>query len=321
MIQYRSFHNDDSPQVAEIWNAAFIGRGAVRLRHSSALENYVLSKPYFDPAGLIVAEEDGQRVGFAHAGFRAAEDEASLSRAEGVICLLGVLPSHRRKGIGSGLLHRSEAYLTERGAQTIFAGPMRPLNPFYLGLYGGSELPGFLATDAEAQPFFERHGYAVSESCLVFQRNLLGQPTVVDPRFTDLRRRYDVSIAPRTSAGSWWEECVLGPIETVEVRMEEKLTGRVVARTRVWDMEGFSWRWGQPAVGILTVEVRPDHRRLALAKFLLTQLMRYLQEQFFNLVEVQAMQSNEAAVKLYQSVGFQQVDIGRVFKKAVSGSQ
>jgi ribosomal protein S18 acetylase RimI-like enzyme len=44
-------------------------------------------------------------------------------------------------------------------------------------------------------------------------------------------------------------------------------------------------------------------------------MLRYLQEQFFGLTEVQTMQHNQAAINLYSGLGFQQVDTGRIYKK------
>src|SRR5947209_785586 len=69
VIEYRTFHNDDPPGLIEIWNEALVGRGAAQLRNSTAFERHALAKPYFDPAGLIVAVDGNTRVGFAHAGF------------------------------------------------------------------------------------------------------------------------------------------------------------------------------------------------------------------------------------------------------------
>src|SRR5439155_3521895 len=129
------------------------------------------------------------------------------------------------------------------------------------------------------------------------------------------RRRFEVCAGARTGPGTWWEECVLGPIELIEFRLQEKATGNIVAQASVWDMEGFSWRWGQPTVGIADLRVMETFRRQGMAKFLLSQLLRYLQEQFFSLVEVQTMQTNEPALKLYQSVGFEQVDTGHIYRK------
>ena len=41
----------------------------------------------------------------------------------------------------------------------IYAGGIRPLNGFYLGLYGGSELPGILASDPVLNDRPLRNGY------------------------------------------------------------------------------------------------------------------------------------------------------------------
>ncbi len=315
VISYRCFRNNDPPGLTAIWNEAFTGRGAVRLRHSSPLETHAFAKPYFDPAGLIVALDEGERVGFAQAGFGPTDTEAALSKAGGVTCLIGVRPTHRRHGIGTELLRRCEAYLTGQGAQTLYAGPMRPMNPFYFGLYGGSDLPGFLTSDASAEPFLLHHGYRVYDTCLVYQRALQQTLNVVDARFAALRRRFEVQVAPRSGIQSWWQECVLGPVELIDFFLEEKATAQIVARASVWEMEGFSWRWNQPAVGIADLDVRTDLRRQGLAKFLLAQLLRYLQDQFFGIVEVQTMERNEAAIQLYRGLGFEQVDTGRIYQK------
>jgi ribosomal protein S18 acetylase RimI-like enzyme len=299
-----------------IWNESFTGRGGVRLRHSSPLENYVFNKPYFDPAGLVVAHEDDQFVGFVHAGFGPGADHSALRSADGVICLIGVRPAYRRRGIGSELLRRAESYLSAAGATSLYAGPMAPLTPFYFGLYGGSEMPGFLVSDAEMGPFLEHRGYQICRTARVFQR-FLNQPlNVTDARFPFFRRRFEVRIAPRTGPTSWWEECVLGPIEIVDFRLEDKNTSRVVGRTSVWEMDGFSWRWNQPAVGILGTEIEESFRRQGLGKYVVSQMLRYLQEQFFGVAEVHASEDNEPAIKLYENLGFECVDTGHLYVKS-----
>jgi len=316
VVHYRTFRNYDPPGLLVIWNESFTERGSVRLRHSAPLETYVFSKPYFDPAGLIVALEDDALVGFAHAGFGPDGNLARLSPSAGVTCALGVRPAYRRRGIGTELLRRSEVYLAERGAQNFFAGPMAPYNPFYFGLYGGSEMAGFLATDVAADPFFTRHGYQVHDNCLVLQRLMTVPINVVDGRFPGLRKQYEVRIVPRTGPGTWWQECTLGPVDLVEFHLQDKTTGQTVARTAVWEMDLFSWRWNQPAVGIVEVEVKEEWRRQGMAKFLLAQMLRYLQEQYFGITEVQTMQHNQAALSLYHSLGFMQVDVGHIYKKS-----
>ncbi len=315
MIEYRCFRNFDPPCIAEIWNDAFPNRGAYDLRNSTPFERWVLTKPYFDPQGLILAVDNGRPVGFVHAGFGANENQTGLSYEIGVTCVLAVRREYQLRGIGSELLARSEHYLISRGAKVLYAGGMKPYNPFYFGLYGGSDSPGFLNSDHGAAPFLEAHGYVGFNTSLVFQRKLDQNLNVSDPRFSMLRRRYEVQILPRTHIGSWWQECVLGLLEPVEFRLEDKLTNMPAARALVWEMEGFSWRWNYPSAGIYDIQVRSDLRRLGLGKYLLSQILRYLQDQYFGIAEVQTMERNQAAIGLFQSLGFERVDAGRSYRK------
>lgn len=315
MIDYRTFRNNDPPGLAQIWNLAFTGRGAITLPSCAILEDYVYAKPYFDPRGLIVALDGHLRVGFVHAGFGPDPDETRLVHDRGVVCVLGVLPSHRRRGIGSELLRRAEAYLREQGARELFAGPMRPLNPFYLGLYGGCESAGFLASDAAAEPFFTCHGYRRHWSRLVFQRTLTGPVSLADARFVGLRRRFQFAAGSRSGADTWWQECILGPIDPFELEVRDRGDGRLGARIAAWEMTGYAQRWQAPVMGLADLDVRADLRRQGLAKYLVQSLLRYFQEQFFTLVEAQARDDNPPAVSLFKAVGFQQVDVGYCYRK------
>jgi ribosomal protein S18 acetylase RimI-like enzyme len=314
VIHYRSYRNTDPPGLVEVWNQAFTGRGAARLANASWLEFFLFSKPYFDPNSLIVACDDRQMVGFAWAGFGPNETESALDPAQGVICLLGVLPSHRGRGIGSELLHRAEAYLRSGGAERVFAGPQYPLNPYSFGLYGGSSSPGFLDSHAQARSFFEHRGYVVESTCLVFQRSLQGGLAVADGRFAAHRLRFEIHANPFQGT-TWWQECILGPVELHEYRLQDKLTSRTAARALLWEMETYNSRWNEPAVGITDVAVPLEQRRQGLGKFLMVQVLRYLQDQFYGRVEMQVHDDNHAAIQLLGALGFEQVDAGRLYRK------
>jgi ribosomal protein S18 acetylase RimI-like enzyme len=316
VVNYRQFRNTDPPKLVNVWNEAFNGRGAVRLRTSAPLERHAFAKPHFDPAGLIVAEDDGTCVGFCHAGFGGSQDEKAVDRTAGVICLIGVRPTHRRRGIGSELLRRGEAYLRQKGATQIFAGAMSPLDPFYLGMYGGSDLPGVLASDTGADEFLSKRGYKPVRTSLVFQRRLNQPIKAVDPRFAAYRTRFEVRVTPRLAGMSFWQECVFGLVEPLEFFLEEKPAGKYAGRALAWEMEGFSWRWNLPSVGVSRLEIREDLRRQGLGKFLLAQVLRSVQEQFFELAELHVPDTNEPAIKLCRSLGFEQVDIGRQYQRS-----
>ena len=317
MVQYRTFRNDDPPRLAQVWNAAFSGRGAVQLRHSSPLEHYVFAKPYFDPAGLILALDGGTPIGFAHAGFGPSPDGAALSTERGVVCLVGVIPTFRRRGIGSELLRRCEDYIRQRGGTELCAGGMSPFNPFYLGVYGGSDSPGILLSDPAAEPFLARHGYRAQDTCLVFHCRLSHAYNVVDARFAAMRNRFDIRAQARGRPSNWWQAAVLGPLEMLEFSVEDKTTHEIVARVSVWEMEGFSHRWNESALGLVDMEVCEHMRRQGMAKYLLAQALRYLRDQYFTVAELQVRDGNEAGRRLCQSLGFKQVDTGRMYRKMV----
>jgi ribosomal protein S18 acetylase RimI-like enzyme len=312
VISFRSFRNSDPPAILEVWNESFTNRGAYRLRSCALMELGVYSKPYFDPDGLTVAEEDGKVVGFCHSGFGPNSAETGLAFDPGIICAIAVRPSHRRKGIGSQLLKHAEEYLGKLGSKEIVAGGMRPQNPFYFGLYGGSDGPGFLLSDSAAEPFLAHHGYQCRSSVVVLQRNLEGYLPAMDTRFVALRRRYDTQLVAQPESGSWWQSCVLGSFESVEFRLVDKLSGIPVARALVWETS--SSRQPCPlSAGILDVQVRSDFRRQGLGKLLVNQLVRYIQENAFKLAEVQVPEANQPALNLFRGLGFEQVDIGRTY--------
>ena len=50
----------------------------------------------------------------------------------------------------------------------------------------------------------------------------------------------------------------------------------------------------------------------------LTQLMRNLQEQFFGILEVQVSERNAPALALFRGLGFEQVDVGRAYRKELA---
>lgn len=299
----------------EVWNETFVSRGSVRLKNSSPLDRYVFAKPYFDPAGLILAEENGVCVGFAHAGFGPDAAGAALDKKTGVVCILGVRASHRQHGVGAGLLEQCESYLKSQGAQTILAGARYPCDPFYFGLYGGSEGAGFLATDAAAEGFFTRRGYALSQKTLILQKSLKEPSKLFDSRFTALRQRFDLRLCTRKRMDNWWKDCIFSAVEPIDFYLEERTTGQRVAHTLLWEMEGFCVRWNQPAVGMVDFEISANYRRQGIGKYFLSQLLRHLQEQFFEIAELHVAEENSIGLGFCRSLGFQQVDVGQLYKK------
>ena len=107
-----------------------------------------------------------------------------------------------------------------------------------------------------------------------------------------------------SSAASWSPPTVVS-----------RLRRQTAAKALFWEMTDYGWRWGAPPAGIIEVQVRNDLRSQGLGKYLLAQLLRHLQEQYFAVAELQVPEEEEATAKMFRSLGFVQVDVGIGYRK------
>lgn len=317
VIRYRPFRNTDPPLLAEIWRAQPSLRGLMQPMSVAILDRHVLSKPYFDRLGLIVALDDDRPVGFVHAGFGPTTDWQDISIQRGVTCMLMVMPHARHAEIARELLTQSEDYLIRRGAKTLYGGCIEPLNPYYLGLYGGSELPGILAPHEELVNLFSGMGYREVERTIIMHRQTAGFRPVIDRTQMFARKKFRVEMVPDPSADTWWEACTTGLTNRVRFELVPKTGGAAAAVATFWDLEPLASSWGVRAMGLMRMSTVPSERRQGLATLLLGECVRQLQAQGIEQIELQCMAQNEAAIKLYHKHGFAQVDSGIVFLKDV----
>ncbi len=319
MIHYRTFRNSDPPALVQIWRARAVERGLTQPISTQVLEELVFSKPYFDNQGLILAIDDKTPVGFVHAGFGATDDEKHISHLFGATCMLMVRHDYRRLGIGRELITRSEQYLRDQGAKVLYGGGIRPLNPFYLGLYGGSELPGVLDSDQAAQQIYRACGYREIDRTCIFQRDLAGFRPPVDRQQMKIRRSMTVEVSEDPPTSTWWEACTFGGFERTRFQLIEKSSRRVMASAIFWRIEPLGTSWGVQVAGLIDLEVKEGHRKQGIATALVSEALKHLGQAGFHRVEVQTMQANTAALHLYEKIGFQEVDGGAVFRKDNDG--
>jgi ribosomal protein S18 acetylase RimI-like enzyme len=282
---------------------------------ASLLEQLVFSKPYFDPAGLIVAFADETAVGFVHAGFGANEDQTGIGTDDGTTYQLMVRQEHRNESLADELLSRAETYLQDRGAKVIYAGGIRPLNAFYLGLYGGSELPGVLAGDPVLGDAALRRGYREIDRVVVLQLGLAHFRPSVTREQRQLRREMTIHEAYAPPPRSWWEACTMGDFERLRVSLTAAGSEELLAEVDFWDIEPLSTRWGVATVGMIDLQVTPARRGQGLATFLLGEAFARLHSRGIVTVEAHTMRENEPALSLYETLGFTKVDGGAVYRK------
>jgi ribosomal protein S18 acetylase RimI-like enzyme len=314
LIHYRPFSNTDPPLLAELWRSC-ADRPLVQPLTAAMFEQLVLNKPYFDREGLWLAIEDEKPQGFVHAGFGPSEDESTLSTDLGVTSMLIVRPRDDQIDMAGELLRRSEDYLRNRGSKVLYAGAVHPLNPFYLGLYGGSELPGVLDSDRGMQRLLLAHNYREIDRTLVFQRTLTDFRAPVDRKQMQVRRRTQMAVVEEPPSKSWWEACTLGEFERVEFQLLDRELGKEIASATMRAIENTPANSGVRTSGLVDVHVDPALQHEGLATFLISEALKELSHQGIGLVEAQTMERNKAAIGLYEKLGFTRVDSGAVYRR------
>lgn len=315
MIEFRPFRNSDPPHLCAIWQSLPPQRTLMRPMSPELLDHLVLAKLYFDPQGLIVAVDGGRPIGFVHAGFGASDDYQHLSHEAGATCMIMVAADRQRQGIGRELLRRAEAYLRERGAKLIYGGAVHPLNAFYLGLYGGSELPGVLNSHAAAHALFRSADYTPADRVMVLQRELAAFRPPVERRQMQLRRGTNLQVIYDPPAANWWDACIYGAFNRMRYELAPKTGGTPLGAATFWGIQPLSSSWGVQAAGLIDVQVNVAHQRQGVATYLLSESLKHLQREMVTLIETQTMQRNTSALGLYQKLGFELKDEGVVYRK------
>ena len=282
---------------------------------ATLLEQLVFSKPYFEPEGLIVALRDNVPVGFVHAGFGANDEKTGVATELGTTYQLMLSGDHRHAALADDLLERAEAYLRDRGTQVIYAGGIRPLNAFYLGLYGGSELPGVLRSHDVLNEACVRRGYQAIDHVIVLQLELASYRPPFSREQRLLRRELSLSESYNPPPASWWEACTISEFERLCFSLRRAGNDEPLASAWFWDIEPLSASWGIPTAGLMDLEVSLARRRQGLATFLLGEAFERLRARGIVRVEAQTMQQNSPALALYEKLGFVKVDEGTVYRK------
>jgi ribosomal protein S18 acetylase RimI-like enzyme len=314
MFTIDCFRNDDPPKLADTWRAADLGPAALQPMTSAALEDAVFSKPYFDRHGLLVAREGDHLVGFAHAGFGPDGTRTAIATSSGTTMLV-VVPAHERQAeIEDGLLIRCEEYLRGRGAETILGGGAPDVGGFYLGLYGGSNLPGILDSSPRMREVFLRNGYSAATRIAILRRPLAGFRPPVNRLQLAIRRATRLRVIDEPCRRTWWEAATT---TGVALRRYELLgdADALLGSASIWDMQPLASSWGVLMAGLLRVDIEGERRRQGLASYLVAEAMHDLANEGTTVAEAHVDESNAPALSLFEKLGFRIFDHGTVFRR------
>ncbi len=319
MIRYRPFRNADPPALAGLWNQGLPALGVARPLGSHEFDALVLDKPTFDPLGLIVAEnDDGKPIAFVHAGFGVSDDQSmprTVDSELGSIAMLVVNPEFETdRELLAGLLGHAEEYLRSRGAKVIYAGGQYPVNPFYWGVYGGSEFAGILSSHLSFLRTVQNAGYEPVSTTVLLQVDL-SKPEPRDPKGVIHRRMTKLEILDDAKPPTWWESASIGLFRPTLFRLVSRADERELARASTWEMAGFGRTDGKVHLGMHAVEVASEVRRQGYGRHLVGEIMRKARTQWNEVIDVQTRATNLPALGLYQALGFERVETSTLYRR------
>jgi ribosomal protein S18 acetylase RimI-like enzyme len=318
VTRFRSFRNSDPPFLAALWNLTVPSSGCVRPVRVHELDSHAFGTALFDAAGLIVAEIDRRIVGFVHAGFGPdlpveSAQPFDVSHEIGIISMLCVEPRLDDPELLAGLIDAAARYLRSRGAKVLYAGGLFPLNPFYWGIYGGSEGAGVLAGHDAFHSILRASGYEPVSTTVLLEADLT-VPEPRDPRTALIRRQTQIEVVDDALPSHWWQNLALGDFELMTARLLLKDDGTLVARAQAWDMGWFGREDERTRIGLINLEVELQHRRKGYGRFLVSEIFRRARENMIAVVAVATSSSNQPALALYASLGFQPIDESTLYR-------
>jgi ribosomal protein S18 acetylase RimI-like enzyme len=135
-----------------------------------------------------------------------------------------------------------------------------------------------------------------------------------DPRAVLIRRQTQIEFVDDATPVNWWQNLALGDFQLVEARLLEKSGGAEIAHVLAWDMSWFGRRDCRARIGLIDLHVAPEHRRKGYGRFLVGDVFRQARENMVTRVAVQTSSTNEPALALYASLGFEPVEEATLYR-------
>lgn len=186
-VNIRTYRGGDESRIVSVWNDALL-QDPIDMR---MFARRVLCDANFSPQGLIIAEEDGEIIGFALAIERKIPLwGADLEPDQGWITAFAVHPARRRRGVGRALFEAAEAFLKQRGKKDVLISPYAP-NYFWPGIDANAYPDGF--------SFLKDQGYVTLYTPISMDKNLVSYVYPADAQKTRADRLAEgYVIAPLT---------------------------------------------------------------------------------------------------------------------------
>ena len=118
-----------------------------------------------------------------------------------------------------------------------------------------------------------------------------------------IRRQARAEFDEDATPTQWWQGLALGEFPIIAARLLARAGDVELARATLWDMQWFDRLEGRMRLGLIEMEVPPEHRRKGYARFLLGEVFRYARSRLVQILEVQTAADNARRAGALPGVG------------------
>ena len=184
MVDIRGFQNSDVPELVRIWTEHWSSLGLPVHVSNTIFEQAILARSFFNPANLLVAENDGSVLAWCHFAPRVGSDASSSTPCDALVNALVFSDAgyeHCDQLLGS--VEHQLATSHDR----LFVGLIQDEDQGYVGLSPIGAGVGIIEHDARTSALLHARGYqpqSHAQKLVVFTR---------DYRAPSLARRHAIT--------------------------------------------------------------------------------------------------------------------------------
>jgi hypothetical protein len=301
--------------LAKLWNAHHQLAGIPSQFTESEWEYSVLGKLIFDPAGLLIAEDDTGALGFVHAVALETECDSSDSRCEGLINSLCLSEHPDQDEIARQLINAAEKYLESRNVKRVLSTSSPDRFAFYLGVGDAAGVIGVASRDVRLQKWLEQSGYVGGAIIGSWQLQLSNFRTPMDRTQIAIRRQGKIDIMSNPSTDkSWWLATVLGHGELFAFKLVMRDANALEKRVDFWQPEFASLNTSGAFMQLIMPKIA-DQASLDYYSFLIAEALRHFQQGRISRVRTAIYSDDAFGNKLLERLNFRKDLQGTLYEK------
>jgi ribosomal protein S18 acetylase RimI-like enzyme len=314
----RPFLNTDTPSLAQLWSEHHSSYSPLSQCPVNVWDQCILSKPFFRRENLLLSFDANRRpLGFIHFGFGSNAGGTRISDSQAIIHKICVKPHSEEGSIASELIAKALASLEEMGAVDCTALGTTDRNAFYVGISEGDNLMGVLARDIRTQHWLANAGFQPVRPTECWEVSLPSFRPPMDRLQIQVRRTCTVGRLIDEDARQWWVSSVLGHCEQVRFNLVLRTPARVEGELMFWFPDPTISGVDSQVVRLWLPAVPPTEDARERFIYLMAESLRQLQQERKQVVRTFASADQQPTVTLLQRLGFQSVEHGVIFAKAL----